>query len=210
MKKLVVFDLDGTLNRTDLYAVQAHKLALAEFGITDISDEKISSHFGARPEDYIKDYFPNATKEQEAAYHKKASQYENELIKEHGKPFDGIPSLLAQLKQEGYLLAVCSNSSARYINMVLDILHLKEYISFIQPLLPDMTKKETLGLLLEAVSADKAIMVGDRIYDMQAAEKNNLPFIGCAYGYNPEEMKSADFTAYHPSEILLGVKQLIG
>ena len=34
--KLVVFDLDGTLNRTDLFAVDAHLTALREHGRTDV------------------------------------------------------------------------------------------------------------------------------------------------------------------------------
>lgn len=34
--KLVIFDLDGTLNRTDLYSVAAQQKALEEFGVTGI------------------------------------------------------------------------------------------------------------------------------------------------------------------------------
>ena len=31
-KKLIVFDLDGTLNRTELYAVEIHRMVQTEFG----------------------------------------------------------------------------------------------------------------------------------------------------------------------------------
>ena len=45
--KLVVFDLDGTLNRTDLYSVPAHRTAFEELGMFGITDEEIISNFGA-------------------------------------------------------------------------------------------------------------------------------------------------------------------
>ena len=43
VKKLAVFDLDGTLNRTDLYSVPAHLKALGERGINNVTPETIIS-----------------------------------------------------------------------------------------------------------------------------------------------------------------------
>ena len=40
--KLVVFDLDGTLNRTDLYSVPAHRTAFEELGMFGIRMRKSS------------------------------------------------------------------------------------------------------------------------------------------------------------------------
>lgn len=208
MKKLIVFDLDGTLNQTKLYAVKATQKALAEYGITDKSEEEIISYFGARPEDYAKHYFSDPQTQQ--AFLKSCAQYESQLIQTLGKPFDGISELLNKLKSEQYLLAICSNSSHRYITMVLDTLHLLEQIDYIQPLLPNLIKDDTLRLLLQQVCPDKAVMIGDRIYDKQAANHNQIPFIGCGYGYNRTEILDADFVAEVPLDIYDGTKQLIG
>ena len=50
-KRFIVFDLDGTLNRTDTYAVPAIADALADMGRTDVTREEIIDTFGAKDED---------------------------------------------------------------------------------------------------------------------------------------------------------------
>ena len=54
VKKLAVFDLDGTLNRTDLYSVPAHLKALGERGINNVTPETIISTYGERANDYVR------------------------------------------------------------------------------------------------------------------------------------------------------------
>lgn len=208
MKKLIVFDLDGTLNQTSLYAVEAVRLALADFGVTGLSDQEIESHFGERPADYTKTYFPNFPEQVRQDFLKAEARYEDELLVKNGRPFDGIPELLKALKQEGWLLAVCSNSSNRYITLVLKTLGIYEDIDFLQQLVPGLIKDDTLKILLDEVKPETAIMVGDRIYDLNAARANSISFIGCAYGYNPEEMQQADYLAHTPMQILDGVHAL--
>ncbi len=210
MKKLVVFDLDGTLNQTMLYAEEAHRLALEHFGVTHLSGEEIISYFGARPQDYVKDMLPDFTHEQHEEYHKIVAKYEQELMRVHGKEFDGVTESLISLRADNYLIAVCSNSSNRYISSVLKALNLTEYVDLIQELLPNMIKDDTLRILLNEVKPDKACMVGDRIYDKNAAMTNNIPFIGCGYGYNEEEVKNSDYTVYSAHELYNAVKTLIG
>ena len=53
-------------------------------------------------------------------------------------------------------------------------------------------------------------MIGDRVYDKEAARENSLPFIGCAYGYNAPEISDADRVANHASELFELVQELIG
>lgn len=210
MKKLVVFDLDGTLNQTALYAVPAHLKAMEEFGVTGVTEEMILKNFGARPVDYAKFYFPDADEQTRKNYLETAGKYENELIKLYHGEFEGTSEMLRKLKQDGYKTAVCSNSSIRYITMVLEILKLSQYIDYIQPLIPGMIKDDTLCNLLKEQKPDKAVMVGDRIYDLNAARANHIPFIGCGYGYNPSELLESDFFAETALAVYDGVKQLIG
>ncbi len=210
MKKLVVFDLDGTLNQTALYAVPAHRKAMEEFGITGVTDEMVMKNFGARPVDYVKFYLPHADEQTQKAYLEIAGRYENELIQKYHGEFEGTSQMLRKLKEDGYETAVCSNSSVRYITMVLNILNLAEYIDHIQPLIPGKIKDDTLQNLLWEQQPDKAVMVGDRIYDWNAAKANQIPFIGCGYGYNPSELEGCDFLAETALCVYDGVKKLIG
>lgn len=210
MKKLVVFDLDGTLNRTDLYAVDALKNALADFHITGFSEKDIISYFGAAPENYVKVYLPDADDETRKRFLRAAAEHENILCQKHHAEFEGITPTLQKLKAEGYLTAVCSNSSHRYISMMLNLLDLMQYIDYIQPISPTSLKDDSLRTLLTNVSPDAAVMVGDRVFDLNAARANNIPFIGCAYGYNPEELQASDYLADSGYALYDGVKKLIG
>jgi len=208
--KLVVFDLDGTLNRTELYAVPAHKKALADLGIYDKTDADIIANFGARATDAIPNLIGECDEETGFEYLRKVTLYENEFIKEFAGEYDGVSDLLDDLGKNGYKTAVCSNASERYIRMVLTSLNLIDKVDYIQPLLPEMTKNDTLKLLIERVIPNKAIMVGDRIFDKLAAKHNNIPFIGCLYGFEKSEVEDADIAVNSPREILDAVKKLIG
>jgi phosphoglycolate phosphatase len=209
-KKLVIFDLDGTLNKTFLYSIPAHKKALAELGIYDVTDELIISTYGARVQDSKNVLLGDCDEETFALFIKKVSEYEREFIQEYSGEYDGVSEMLDKLKTNGYETAVCSNSSERYIRMVLNALHIIDKIDYIQPLLPDLTKNETLKFLLENVNPAKAVMVGDRIYDKEAARYNNLPFIGCLYGFNHSEVEDADIAVETAHDIYKAVEQLIG
>ena len=209
LKKLAVFDLDGTLNRTDLYSVPAHLKALAERGIHNITPEQIISTFGERASDYVQKLVGNVTDEEARSYLDAVAKYELEFIYNKGKPYDGVLDSLKKLKENGYYTAICSNSSRRYITMVLNALGLMPYIDFIQDLQPNMTKVQTLALLLDKEKPDKAVMVGDRVFDVEAGHKNNLKVIGCLYGFNPDELKDADVKIESAGDIYTAVVQLI-
>lgn len=209
-EKLVVFDLDGTLNQTELYAVPAHKKALADYGIFDKTDEQIVSTFGARIQDCIHELIGECDTQRIDDFIKTYTKYESECIKESAGEYKGISQMLDKLKQNGYSTAVCSNASERYIRMVLEALNIIDKIDYIQPLLPDLTKNDTLKLLLDRVSPEKAVMVGDRIFDKEAANANDLPFIGCMYGFKSSEVQDATIPVASATEIYDAVEKLIG
>lgn len=210
MQKLVVFDLDGTLNQTKLYALEATRQALAQLGAARFTDEEICAQFGARPADYVRYYFPDGDEALFQKFLRQEALLEDQLMEERGRAFDGARESMEALRRDGFCLAVCSNSSARYINRVLGAIGLAELVDEIQPLLPGMDKGQTLGLLLDRLRPDRAVMVGDRVYDKEAARANRLPFIGCAYGYNADEIMDADRVAHHAGELSRLVMELIG
>lgn len=208
--KLVIFDLDGTLNRTDLYSVAAQQKALEEFGVTGIPEADLKGCLGGRPIDYAKRFLPHLTHEDHLRYLERELYWEKVIMEKSCGSFEGIPELLDRLHQAGYRTAVCSNSARDYIVPVLTALHLLDKIDAIQPLLPGLTKVDTLGLLLQREEPEAAVMVGDRIFDMEAARGNFIPFIGCLYGYCPAEMAGSDRTVDCAAAIFDAVQDLIG
>ena len=209
MKKLAVFDLDGTLNRTDLFSVPAHLKALAERGITDVTEQKVISTFGERADEYVKILLGEVPQQEARRYLDDVAKYELEFIAEYGRPYDGVTVSLSRLREDGYRIAVCSNSSLRYQTMVLTNLKLMPLVDTIQDLRPGMTKIQTLSLLLKKEKPDAAVMVGDRKFDIEAGRENGLPTIGCKYGFNPQEADLADIVINSAFEIYDAVQQLI-
>ncbi len=209
-RNLVVFDLDGTLNRTELYAVKAHKKALAHYGITNITDEQILSTFGASDEEFFDILKIDFPKEKRRQYIRTFAEIEFEEIKHSKASFPGIKEMLCELRKNNYITAVCSNASVRYIRLVLTELELLELIDYIQPIEPGLAKDDTLKKLLERTVHGKAVMVGDRYYDKRAAQSNGIPFIGCKYGFCAEEVSDADIAVDSALQIPSAVKSLIG
>ena len=158
--KLVIFDLDGTLNRTDLYSVAAQQKALEEFGVTGIPEADLKGCLGGRPIDYAKRFLPHLTHEDHLRYLERELYWEKVIMEKSCGSFEGIPELL--------------------------------------------------DLLLQREEPEAAVMVGDRIFDMEAARGNSIPFIGCLYGYCPAEMAGSDRTVDCAAAIFDAVQDLIG
>ena len=210
-KKLVVFDLDGTLNRTDLHAVPSHAEALKEYGVSGVSPEEIKSVFGVTPNEYIeyiKKYFPDFTQEELVKFSNRCDELELENVKIYAKTYDGVPEMLDTLHSYNIMTAVCSNSSLRYISAVLNNVKIESKIDYIMPIKNGLEKKDTLHMLIEKVNPSAAIMVGDTHFDLDAANANNIPFIGCLYGFRPNEMEKCRYNVKIPIEIAETVKHI--
>ena len=53
-----------------------------------------------------------------------------------------------------------------------------------------------------------AVVIGDRVHDMEAATANGIPFIAAAYGYGSAETSTAVYRADSPREVLAYMEQI--
>lgn len=209
-KRLIVFDLDGTLNRTDLFSVPAIQQVQQELGFPQLDSATIISSYGAPYDEFMDINFPGGDASTAKAYQDKIPAAEKKYL-HLARAYDGIPEMLDCLHQNGCLTAVCSNSNWRYISSALGALHLMEKLDYIQELEKGMSNKgQSLRRLLEKSGIHKAVMVGDTLYDYQAAMDNHLPFIGCRYGFRPHEMQGIAHVVDSPSEIAPLALRLLG
>lgn len=208
-KKMAVFDLDGTLNRTDLYAVEAYRITLRQVGVKGFTDREILEQFGESPKDIEAFFLKNCGSAIHEEYRKKVEENQFRLMRQLGRAFDGTEEMLQKLHEKGVSIAICSNAVLSHIQAVLGSIHLDQYIDEIQPLREEQSKAEILEHLLERTKPLNACMVGDRIFDKQAARANRIPFIGCLYGFKKEEVLDADYTARDPSEVYDRIVKLI-
>ena len=127
----------------------------------------------------------------------------------YAEAFPGVLESLTKLKEEGYSLAVCSNADKEHILNVLNAIKLIDFFDDICHTVDNLEKKDILKIFLEKIGADKVCMVGDRKFDIEAARHNNIPFIGCGYGYAPKEIENADIVIDDAFSIYNAVRDLL-
>lgn len=208
MSRYVIFDIDGTLNQTALYALEAYKKALKKRG-REASDCEILSCIGLSPAGIIEKLFSSLTDEELKEWRKDIKDYEFEHMEKNAAAFPGVRESLEKLRDAGYGLAICSNAYPEHIEHVLEMIGVKQYFPVIGSLKMGNSKPEVLEALLKKLGCESACMVGDRKFDIEAARVNHIPVIGCAYGYAPEEVRAADIVITHAGEIADAVMKLI-
>ncbi len=209
-KKLVVFDMDGTLNRIELFIIPTYKEVLQKFAGTQVEDDTVLRLMGCVDEEIYQGLLPGAPMERFGEFMALTAEVEYRNIDRYHGAFDGVPQMLRQLSDAGYILSVCTNGTNGYVRKIVQALELAPYFTYLQGAEPGCTKSDTLKMVLNKIRPDKAVMVGDRKHDMQAARDNGLPFVGCQYGYLPREVDEADICVSAAADIPQAVKALIG
>jgi phosphoglycolate phosphatase len=117
----------------------------------------------------------------------------------------GIPEALAALN--GHRLAVATSKPHAFAEPLLSAMGLREHFDVIAG--PDLKtpaedKTQTLGRALDLLGPTRAIMVGDRSFDIVAARAHRLPSIGVTWGIGTlDELQTAgaDRLIAAPSEL---------
>jgi phosphoglycolate phosphatase len=132
--------------------------------------------------------------------------------------FDGVPELLAQIKDEGMAWGIVTNKATYLATPIVAALGLAEDCAVL--VCGDTTahsKPHPLPLLHAAQQAgydvERCLYVGDDLRDIQAAQAAGMPSIAAAYGYcgpeHPPETWQADHCAYSAREMWPAIKQLM-
>jgi phosphoglycolate phosphatase len=122
--------------------------------------------------------------------------------------FPGVREMLTRLHAEGFPLYVCTSKQQHFAIRILDMFELSGLFAAIygdKAEYASHSKADLLASLLRRHGLDPANtwMIGDRIYDIQAARANHIPCLAAAWGYGPaEECAQADAIATHPHEVL--------
>ncbi len=206
---LVIFDIDGTLNMTETYGIAAYHKALERMGADHFTDEQLRDRIGATFTEDVKYFFGERAEELIDEFSALIEQLWFAEVEEKAQLFPGVLQMLHSLKENGHQLAICSNATEEEIAVILKALHVEQEFDYVQGLTPKDSKADSLRVLLQRVQPEQAVMVGDRFYDMQAANGNHIPFIGCLYGYGAErELDAARYCVAKPCEIPIVVERM--
>ena len=194
MKRLVIFDLDGTLLNTigDLAAscnevLSRHALPLHTYdeycnfvgnGITRLVERAIPEEL--RTEEFI------------AFVRADFVEYYSAHIDTHTLPYEGINELLDVLPQKGVTMAVASNKFHAGTEKLIKKFFPDTPFVAIYGQRPDVPLKPH-PMVVEQIlaesgfSAEETLFVGDSAVDMQTARAAGIRGVGCSWGFRSRE-----------------------
>ena len=206
MKKydIIAFDLDGTLSDPARGLIQGFVYCFKKLGLPYESEESLRKYIGPSLYDEWQEDFGFTPDEANAAievfreYYNIYGWWDNTM-------YEGIPEMLASLKEAGKTVVLATSKPLDTAKKVLELFGLTHYFDFIGGAVSHANdqKWQVLNWSLSSVGVDlndpdslaKCILVGDRKYDAEGAKICGIDSMGVFYGHGTkEEMESSGFT----------------
>lgn len=201
--EIIVFDNDGTLYPAGPAVggrvLEAHAEYVRRHGlnIATPSKEWLNRMIGLDAREFYAGMMPDQPPAVRSDFEDFCLEYELEAVREHPYMYDGAEELLAALKRAGRRLALVSNGGPTYVQNVWDVCGYGRFFAASYPnSAPDYAPKgQRLKQAIADLGGGPAVMIGDRISDLEAAGEAGAEFIGCRYGYAlPGELNGARYT----------------
>jgi len=196
----ILFDLDGTILDTKPGVLGSVKKALKELSFPIPSDERLEGFMGPPLDKGFSEVCGLDAETTKIATNIFRRYYENgEMF--NAKPYDGIPELLADLKEAGCRLFVATSKYELFAQIVIKHFGLDRYFDAIAGAPKNISipwlKKDSINKALEGISdvnRDNTIIVGDRKYDAAGAKSAGISSVGVLFGYGKlDELEASGF-----------------
>ncbi len=204
MKKLVIFDLDGTLLNTIADLAHSTNYALNKLGYPTHEIEKYNFMVGNGIDKLFERALPEEEKSKENVLRvrKEFVPYYDIHNADDSRPYPGIPELLSYLQDAGVQIAVASNKYQTATQKLVD--HYFPEIHFTAVLgqregvkvKPDPIIVSDI-LEVAKVAKEEVLYVGDSGVDMQTAANAGVTACGVTWGFRPR----TELEEFNPSYI---------
>ncbi len=205
MKKLIIFDLDGTLLNTIADLANSTNYALRKLGYPSHPKEAYNFMVGNGINKLLERALPENKRTENNILH--IRELFLELYDQHNTdestPYEGISELLNNLQEKGVMLAVASNKYQTATRKL--VKHYFNNIKFIAVFgqrdgiktKPDPTIVYNI-LEIAKVTHEDILYVGDSGVDMETALNSNICSCGVTWGFRPR----AELEQFKPNYIV--------
>ena len=192
MKKLCIFDLDGTLlNTLDSIAYYVND-TMKHFGLPVIETEKIRTLVGNGAKNLISRSLRYNGSELDAekvlsVYIEKYNSDALYLV----KPYDGIRELLSKLHENGVTLAVLSNKPHSSTSIMIDEIFGKDLFSVVRgPYNNEKVKPEpaVANEIAKGFEKENCFFIGDSDVDIETGKNALMHTIGVTWGFRDRDV----------------------
>ena len=213
MKKLVIFDLDGTLLDTIADLAESTNHALKQLGYPTHNVETIRTFVGNGINKLLERALPlqKQTEENVRLMRSHFVPYYDAHNADLSSPYPGIVHLLEDLQEKGTMIAVASN---KYQEATVKLVkHYFPTINFIEILgqreginvKPDPSI--VFDILKKAnVNKEEVLYVGDSGVDMQTAINAGVDVVGVTWGFRPR----TELEGFQPMGLIDKAEELLG
>lgn len=208
MFKYAFFDLDGTLTQSEFGIINSLLYAMEKMGIEVEDRESVKKFIGPPLVLAFKEFCDLSEEDaKQAAVYYRECYNAGEMF--NAPLYDGIEKVLKTLTEQGVTLYVVTSKPKVFAEKIVDHFDILKYFKkVVGPELKDISysKEELVKMAMQDI-ADAAdgvitdeirkncVMIGDRLFDIEGAEKNSIASIGVLYGYgNRKELEEAGAT----------------
>lgn len=192
MTDTVIFDLDGTLLDTLEDLTDSVNYAMKTFGFPAHTIAEVRTFVGNGAPKLLERSLPQGVEnpDYEAALAAFKAHYA-EHCEDKTRPYEGVPEMLAELKGQGYHLAVVSNKFDGAVKKLCKK-YFGEFISVSIGESAEVKRKPAPDTVYRALrelgcDASRAVYVGDSEVDILTAKNASLPCISVTWGFRTEE-----------------------
>ena len=212
MKKLAIFDLDGTLLNTIADLAQSTNYALQTLGYPTHEEKAYKFMVGNGINKLFERALPEGEKSAENILRMRAEfiPYYDIHNADKSCPYPGICELLEVMQQKGIILAVASNKYQSATEKL--VAHYFPQVHFaavfgqregIQPK-PNPTVIEDI-LSLTHINREEVLYIGDSGVDMQTAINADVTACGVLWGFRPQ----SELEAFHPTYLVNKAEEIL-
>ena len=209
-KKLLIFDLDGTLIDSVPDLAKAVNFTLNSLNIDTFSEDTIREWVGNGAQTLVKRALSGDTiisnNINEDLFNKALNifldYYSNHLC-DSTTLYKNVKDTLTTLKQNGYILTIVTNKPFDFIKPILEALNIEELFEYYIGADSLDIKKPSPKPLLHVckklnIDYSNTVIIGDSKNDILAAKSANIESIAVSYGYNYNE----HISTYNPDIVV--------
>ena len=184
MADTAIFDVDGTLVDTNYHHALAWFRALRRYDVTRPM-WRIHRGIGMGGDLFVSAVAGREVEEAHGDGLRQAWAEEFDRLISEVRPFEGAHELLAEVKDRGFRLVLASSGKSEHVEAFLDLIDgksLADAWTTSDEVEASKPEPDIVAAAMAKVEGASAVMVGDSVYDAQAAAKLSIPTLGVRTG----------------------------
>ncbi|MGN0995822.1 MAG: dTMP kinase [Candidatus Ventricola sp.] len=192
----ILFDLDGTLTRSEQGITRSALYAAEKLGFTGLTQEQFKAFIGPPLFLSFKEIVGMNDEQAQRATELYRERFAREGYAEN-EVYEGIPTLLRSLKKNGAKIAIATAKPQVFAERIAKLFGLAPYLDAIVGPGFEVKHADKSDIVRRAVAllGGTPVMIGDRRYDIEGGRSNGIDTVGVAYGYgSAQELEDAGAT----------------